>query len=136
MVRDCCFCLLSWSVLIGVAGASSSFRTDAEISANFAARERDLQRWEGGPETDIDLGLGGEESAGLGGWDQFAANEKLYNVRSDYDEDLYTTTIDRSNPQYRLREREAERLAREMERDGEAKRMSHDADAGLDEEDK
>jgi hypothetical protein len=28
------------------------------------------------------------------GWDQFAANEKKYNVKSDYREELYTTKLD------------------------------------------
>ena len=116
-----------------VSGAGSSFRTDTEISGNLNLKERELQRWEPGPETDVDLTLGGDAP---GAWDQFAANEKLYNVRSDYDEELYTTSIDRTNPAYQQLERKAEKLAREMEREGEAKRQGADADAGLDEEDK
>jgi len=117
-------------------GTASSFRTDVEISGNMDVKERELQRWEPGPGTDVDLSLGLGKASDAGEWDQFAANEKLYNVKSDYDEGLYTTTIDRSNPKYRQLEQQAEKLAREMERDGDKKKSTTDADAGLDEEDK
>ena len=39
----------------------------------------------------------------------------MFGVRSDYDENLYTTTIDRSHPQYAERAALAERKAREIE---------------------
>ena len=55
------------------------------------------------------------ESAG--DWDQFVANEQQFGVRSDYDENLYTTRIDRSNPLYPMRLAEADRIAREIEAD-------------------
>ena len=51
----------------------------------------------------------------VGDWDQFKANEQRFGVKSDYDENLYTTPIDRSNPLYRMREAEAERITREIE---------------------
>lgn len=122
-------------------GGGPSFRTDAEISGiNKNLRERELQPWQPGPETDVDLTF---DSSSVGAWDQFAANEKLYNVVSDYDESIYTTTIDRSNPLYRQREAEAKRIAREIERSepvnshvAEERRMNARPDAGIDEEDK
>ncbi|KAF2223639.1 hypothetical protein BDZ85DRAFT_112264 [Elsinoe ampelina] len=110
----------------------AGFRTDVEISGNLDVREKVLQRWEPGPE-DGSLSLNQDESLGSGSWDQFAANEKLYNVRSDYDEDMYTTSIDKTNPRYRQIADRAERLAREMEKDGESRKV---VDSGLDEEDK
>ncbi|KAF4551746.1 Ataxin 2 SM domain-containing protein [Elsinoe fawcettii] len=110
----------------------SSFRTDVEISGNLDVREKVLQKWEPGPE-DNSLSLNQDESLGSGSWDQFAANEKLYNVRSDYDEDMYTTAIDKTNPRYRQIAERADRLAREMEREGESRKV---VDSGLDEEDK
>lgn len=83
----------------------------------------------------------GESS--IGGWDQFAANEQLYNVRSDYDENLYTTSINRSASNYRQIEANAARLANEINRSepvnshvAEERRMNAKPDAGLDEEDK
>lgn len=48
------------------------------------------------------------------GWDQFEANETLFGVKSTFNEDLYTTKLDRG-PQTRELEREALRIAREIE---------------------
>lgn len=48
------------------------------------------------------------------GWDQFEVNEALFGVKSTFDEELYTTKLDRG-PQMRDLEREASRLAREIE---------------------
>lgn len=47
-------------------------------------------------------------------WDQFEVNETLFGVRSTFNEDLYTTKLDRG-PQMRELEREAQRIAREIE---------------------
>ena len=92
---------------------ASSFRTDTDISGNTAIRERTLQKWE--PSSDASANLSLESSSQSGGWDQFATNERLFGVRSDYDENLYTTTIDRSHPQYAERAALAEKKAREIE---------------------
>ena len=59
----------------------------------------------------MDLSL--EQSEGA--WDQFQANEKRFGLRTDYDENIYTTRIDKSNPRYRQQEAEAARIAREIE---------------------
>ncbi|KAK4549685.1 hypothetical protein LTR36_004986 [Oleoguttula mirabilis] len=121
---------------------SSSFRTDTEISQRDApvARQRELQRWDAGADSSIDMSL---EASGETGWDQFAANERMYGVQSSYDESYYTTAIDRSNPQYRQREAEAARIAREIEGTtaanphvAEERRRDADKEDGLDEEDK
>lgn len=50
-----------------------------------------------------------------GAWDQFQANEQRFGLKSDYDENIYTTPINRSHPDHRRREAEAIRLAREIE---------------------
>ena len=52
-----------------------------------------------------------------GEWDQFKANEQRFGLTSDYDENIYTTRIDKSHPLHRMREAEAERIAREIEGD-------------------
>ena len=121
-------------------GSSIGFRTDTDISGNLALRERQLQRWTSNAETDVDLSLEGSESGGA--WDQFKANEQLFGLKSDYDENIYTTRIDRSNPSYREREAAAIRLAQDIE--GTSTSNAHvreergmiDEDVGLDEEDK
>lgn len=47
-------------------------------------------------------------------WDQFETNERLFGAKTDYDEELYTTKLDRSTTNYKRREREAERMAQEI----------------------
>ena len=122
-----------------IEGSSTAFRTDADISGNLALRERHLQRWTPtSGDTEVDLSL--DDSGGT--WDQFQANEQLFGLKSDYDENIYTTSIDRSNPLYRQREAAASRLAQEIE--GSSSNNTHireergmmDQDIGLDDEDK
>ncbi|KAI3711971.1 hypothetical protein L1987_70520 [Smallanthus sonchifolius] len=48
------------------------------------------------------------------GWDQFQANAALFGVKSTFNEELYTTKLDRG-PQMRELEKEALRLAKEIE---------------------
>lgn len=69
----------------------------------------------GGAHVD-DLTFGaGAATAGSQNWDQFAANERLFGVRTQFDEDQYTTKIDRSAADYRERERRAQMLANEIQ---------------------
>lgn len=77
----------------------------------MAVRERPLQRWEPSTENDVFVSL---EPTGES-WDQFQANEQKFGLKSDYNENIYTTTIDKSNPLYKQREAEAERIVQEME---------------------
>ncbi|KAI9802405.1 MAG: hypothetical protein M1825_002787 [Sarcosagium campestre] len=120
-------------------GTASGFRTDADISGNLALRERTLQRWQPSGETDVDLSLEGNS----GKWDQFEINNRLFGVKSDYDENFYTTVIDRSAPDYGQREAAAARLAREIESGAtsnahlaEERGQSVGDDSGANEEDK
>ncbi|KAG8388413.1 hypothetical protein BUALT_Bualt02G0123300 [Buddleja alternifolia] len=48
------------------------------------------------------------------GWDQFEANATLFGVKSTFNEELYTTKLEKG-PQMRELEREATRMAREIE---------------------
>jgi PAB1-binding protein PBP1 len=96
------------------------------------------------PETPLDSseGLSLEDSTG---WDQFAANEQRFGIKTDYDENIYTTAIDKSHPKYKERMAAADKIARDIERS--APTTSHVAeerimdfaggrDQGGDEEDK
>ncbi|KAH1503547.1 hypothetical protein KXX52_006007 [Aspergillus fumigatus] len=56
-------------------GASGGFKTDTDISGNFAMRERALKRWEPAADTEVDLSL--ESTHDTAGWDQFETNERL-----------------------------------------------------------
>lgn len=88
------------------------FRIDAEISQGAERGERPLQPWIPDAAEDVDLSL---DSAGSAGWDQFEANNRLFGTNSTFDEHLYTTRIDRSAPSYRERERQAAKIAKEIE---------------------
>ncbi|KAL8674929.1 MAG: hypothetical protein Q9168_000632 [Polycauliona sp. 1 TL-2023] len=92
-------------------GPAAGFRTDSDITGNLGLRERNLQPWEPSAPTEIDMSLEGPG----GSWDQFQANEKRFGLKSDYNENIYTTTIDRSHPDYRRREADALRIAQEIE---------------------
>ena len=48
------------------------------------------------------------------GWDQFEANATLFGVKSTFNEELYTTKLEKG-PQMRELEKEAMRIAREIE---------------------
>ena len=83
------------------------------------------------------------EDSGSVSWDQFAVNEQKYGVQTTYDENMYTTAIDRSNPQFKQRQAEADRIAREIEGSTSAnphvteeRRRDADREDGLDEEEK
>lgn len=93
-------------------GAAAGFRTDTDISGNLAFRERTLQPWISPAENDVDLSIDSSAEP----WDQFRANELKFGLKTDYDENIYTTRIDRSTPQYRQQAAAAKRLAREIER--------------------
>lgn len=105
-----------------------------------------LQRWVPDAPEDNDNSLESARSkAGGAAWDQFAENKRLFNITTDYDENIYTTAIDKNHPQYKQRLADADRKAREIERS--VATNSHVAEErvtdnlaaennGLDEEDK
>lgn len=108
--------------------SAPNFKTDPSISSvSTKLGERELQPWK--PEDD-DSGVTLEESftSSTGAWNQFKANK----IESSYNENLYTTEIDKSKPDFAKREQEAARIAREMEKNGRPKL----SDLGVDEEDK
>lgn len=103
------------------------FRTDADISQNGPnPRERELQAWSDGasapgstPSSGPTPGSRGDDvtfgSAGSGSWDQFTVNQQLFGVTTNYDEELYTTKLDRSRPDFKERERNAQQIANEIQ---------------------
>lgn len=95
-------------------GNRSSFRTDAAISNSRLGPERSLKAWVPDAGYEVDESL--EKPSAGGAWDQFAENERLFGLKTDYDENIYTTAIDKSHPQYKERLAAAERKAREIER--------------------
>ncbi|KAK9359492.1 hypothetical protein V1504DRAFT_434724 [Lipomyces starkeyi] len=122
----------------------NGFRTDTDISRNSSAeqKQKELQPWK--PDDSIPMeSLDDLESAGAGTWDQFAVNEQLFGLQSTFDENLYTTRLDKSHPQYKERAAAAERIAREIENSnyGGNLHMAEERgllvdDSGVDEEDR
>lgn len=124
--------IVSWqAVEVPSANASKangdwdSFRTDMEISGQGnVRRDRDLQAWK--PDANVpnpatsgfndpkgdDATFG--PSASKGSWDQFAENERLFGITTNYDEDLYTTKLDRTAADFKERERRAQQIANEI----------------------
>ncbi len=99
-----------------------AFQTDADISNSSRGGPRELQPWvsdhpepltpnkTNGSAKDAETFGGG----GNGQWDQFATNERLFGATSDYKEELYTTKLNKSGPDFKKREKEAEKLAHEI----------------------
>lgn len=103
------------------------FKTDVDISQKIGpTRERPLQAWADDiPENTTASGRGGfshqdEMTFGAGAshggnqWDQFAANEKLFGVKAGFDEEAYTTKLDRNAPDFKEKEKKALQLANEI----------------------
>jgi PAB1-binding protein PBP1 len=127
--------------LTGLPGGG--FKTDADISGNIATRERELRRWQPEETPENGLSLDEQHAAPGQGWNQFEANERLFGIKSEFDENIYTTTLDRSHPQYQQREAMAAKIAADIE--GQTSTSAHIAeerglnapdDSGMDEEDK
>lgn len=120
-----------------------AFKTDTAISgAGKDVKERELQKW--APDDAVSFSLENstlEDDAGA--WDQFAVNEKKFGIKPSYDEHFYTTRINKKDPNYDIKLKEAERIAREIESQGASGNIHIDEDrnvafddSGLDEEDK
>jgi len=98
-------------------GTALAFKTDVDISAKKGfGRERELQAWV--PSTDAVSPSTDEDTFGAGAsampWDQFTANEQLFGIKAGFDEDVYTTKIDRNAPDFKDKERKAQRIANEI----------------------
>ncbi|KAF8330112.1 LsmAD domain-containing protein, partial [Amanita rubescens] len=89
-----------------------TFRTDTDIGQKKGpVRERELQAWQPGADVPNLTQDEAFNTTGNVSWDQFAINEKLF---ANFDEDAYTTRLDRSAPDYKEKERKALRIASEI----------------------
>ncbi|KAG0981807.1 hypothetical protein G6F29_006789 [Rhizopus arrhizus] len=97
----------------------NSFKTDTDITGKLEVKERELHKW-APSEEDNALGLldGDLESSSPGetAWDQFAVNEKLFGLKTDFNEEIYTTRLDRSAPGFKDREKRAIKVANEIQK--------------------
>ena len=99
--------------------AEGGFVTDADITKRefMGGQERTLQSCnfllgnQSGNSLEAEIETNGKNTV----WDQFSVNQKLFGYKSTWDENLYTTKLD-SNRITPEMEKEAARLAREIER--------------------
>jgi hypothetical protein len=61
------------------------------------------------------LGVRVQPNSQGGAWDQFTENERLFGLKTDYDENIYTVPLNRNDPQYEQKAAVADRIAREIE---------------------
>lgn len=113
-------------------------------------RERELHRWQPDEATNnlsLEESAAGSQAGSQGqGWNQFEVNERLFGLKSDFNEDIYTTKLDRAHPLYQQREAAAARIAREIEGQtinasmnphvAEERNIALGDDSGIDEEDR
>ncbi|KAI0559167.1 LsmAD [Gracilaria domingensis] len=111
--------------------APKRFATDGEISRPSVRAGRELKRFD---DFDASQPLGAasrsaannvdeqtfgdlaNSAARSRNWDQFQVNRDKFGVNTTFDETEYTTKIDRSGVNFEQREREAQRMADEIER--------------------
>lgn len=98
-----------------VSTRSLKFATDTQISNTVQIKERELKKWttdECDSQNDnFNLKTPNNEN---GEWDQFTANAKLFDVKTNYVEDMYTTHLDKSVPGFKNKEKIAKRIADEI----------------------
>lgn len=123
--------LAHWS---NITQTSPEFKTDTDIShTTHHANERELQAWK--PDDESTTTTTGDAAAmvmppsnargdeatfgpgvngGTNTWDQFEVNEKMFGVKTSFDEEVYTTKLDRTSADYKERERRAQAIANEI----------------------
>ncbi|KAG0573034.1 hypothetical protein KC19_VG143000 [Ceratodon purpureus] len=91
----------------------SDILTDTVLSQGWHREtERELMPWKADDSSAGDLSFNLTNTWSRN-WDQFEANKALFGVETSFDEELYTTKLIRG-PEMREREREAQRIAREI----------------------
>lgn len=109
-----------------------ALQTDTEISGprRSSPGPRELQPWsapEGvngpganGTGTPKPRGGGGKDTETFGTedksgkWDQFETNARLFGTTTSYQEEIYTTKLNKGGADFRQREKEAQKLASEI----------------------
>ncbi|KAF9645012.1 hypothetical protein BDM02DRAFT_3173795 [Thelephora ganbajun] len=130
-----------------------SFKTDTDLSNKPGSRrERELTVWTSdtpNPIPSVTFGIHGDDvtfgpGASNGSWDQFAMNEALFGVKTSFNEKVYTTKLDRSEPDHRGHGRKAQQITNEIMGPAtndnahvhEERTMGNAGDNGTNEEDK
>jgi len=92
---------------------SGKFQTDTDISRIDSMREKELVAWT--PDAHIGDPLEGLDEQKMDPhWDQFAAAKEMWGFQSTWDENLYTTPLNRTDSKYQEYEKKANRIAKEI----------------------
>ncbi|WWC93688.1 hypothetical protein V866_000524 [Kwoniella sp. B9012] len=108
--------------------SAKGFQTDTDISKSSGPVERELKPWVPDASSPPPNGSHANGSGNGSGkdqdtfgtlvtnipWDQFETNERLFGAKTDYQEELYTTKLNKNGVDYKKREKEAEKLANEI----------------------
>ncbi|KAJ3325923.1 hypothetical protein HDV06_002308 [Boothiomyces sp. JEL0866] len=97
---------------LSVKGLKNADVVRSGISKVAHLKERELEKWEPSGDIELTMDAHGHDEP----WDQFAVNEKKFGVSTDFNEDMYTTVLDKSGHDFKKREAEAARIAREIEK--------------------
>lgn len=148
--------LVNWQQSESPNGPVKGFRTDSDIAqAALSPRERPLQAWTPDPnhgphqpmilnggslQTQDDATFGPNATSGQP-WDQFMANQQLFGVTATFNEEAYTTPLDRNAPDFKEREAKAIKIANEIQNSTTnnahiAEERNFLDDSGVNEEDK
>ncbi|KAG2650935.1 polyadenylate-binding protein-interacting protein 4-like isoform X1 [Panicum virgatum] len=87
---------------------------DSAISRTHYLEERELERWAPDDGDSECIELEKYDRKGNRSWDQFETNAALFGVKSTFNEEIYTTKLERG-PHMRELEKHASRIAREIE---------------------
>ncbi|EPZ34416.1 hypothetical protein O9G_000603 [Rozella allomycis CSF55] len=86
-------------------------KPDTDISgASGNIRERELTPWIPDESDDKEFVKENKNES----WDQFKVNEKLFGVKSNFNEEIYTTVLDKNDENFKKREKEAQKIANEI----------------------
>lgn len=93
----------------------NGFRIDSDISncKSVVIPESTLERWMGKDEEvscELSMDKGGKKKK----WNQFDANKSMFGVNAKFDESLYTTSIDKSHPDYKARKERADMICKQI----------------------
>eukprot|EP01127_Copromyxa_protea_P004393 TRINITY_DN14258_c0_g1_i1.p1 TRINITY_DN14258_c0_g1~~TRINITY_DN14258_c0_g1_i1.p1 ORF type:complete len:466 (+),score=101.52 TRINITY_DN14258_c0_g1_i1:33-1430(+) len=95
---------------------NSAFQIDSEISG-AQLQERELTAWNGDDADADEVGLLASLDGDMGDdWDQFAVNSNKFGVKSTYDEEMYTTKLDKDSSFYKERLNTATKLAQDIQK--------------------
>ena len=101
-------------LMVGIWMFTEGFKIDTAISKSGDIKERQLERWTPDNSVPDSPSSWTPGSGSSQNWDQFQTNEKLFGVKTTFDEEIYTTKLDKTSEFYKQNESRAAKLASEI----------------------